>query len=118
MRQPSPAHIGNVQQAVDSAQVNKRTVIGEILDGAGKDGAFAQVLESGGALGVLLLLEDFLAADHDISALLVQLDDPDLDLLAEITVQVADRPNLKLRAEQERLEADVNRKSAVDAADT
>jgi hypothetical protein len=117
MRQPSPAHVGNVQQAVDAAQVDKRAVVGQVLHRAGKDRAFAQVLESGGALGVLLFLENFLAADHDVAALLVQLDDPDLNLLTQVAVQVAHRTNLKLRTGQERLQADVHRKAALDAAD-
>ena len=70
-----------------------------------------------GALGVLLFLEDLLAADDDVAALLVELDDADFDLLAEIAVEVADGANLKLRAGQECLEADVDGEPALDAAD-
>jgi hypothetical protein len=71
----------------------------------------------GGALGVLLFFQDLLAADHDVAALLVQLDDADFNLLAEIAVEVAHGANLKLRAGQECLEADVDGEAALDAAD-
>ena len=68
-------------------------------------------------LGVLLFLEDLFAGDDDVAALLVELDDADFNLLAEIAVEVADGTNLKLRAGQKSLEADVDSESALDAAD-
>jgi len=45
MGEAAPAHIGDVQEAVDAAEVNERTVVGEVLDRAGEDRAFAQLLE-------------------------------------------------------------------------
>jgi len=51
-----PRHVGDVQQAVDAAQVNKRTVVGEVLDGAAHNCAFLQVVHQCAALcGELLL---------------------------------------------------------------
>ena len=117
MGEASPAHVGDVEQAVDAAEVDERAVVGEVLDGAGEDGAFAEMLEGGGALGVLLFFEDLFAGDDDVAALLVELDDADFDLLAEIAVEVADGTNLKLRAGQECLQADVDREATLDAAD-
>ena len=68
-------------------------------------------------LGVLLFLEDLLAADDHVAALLVELDDADFNLLAEIAVEIADGTNLKLRAGQKGLHADVDGEAALDAAD-
>ena len=116
MREAAPAHVGDVQQAVDAAEVDERAVVGEVLHRAGQHRALAQVLQGGRALGVLLFFEDLLAADHHVAALLVQLDDADFNLLAEIAVEVAHRANLKLRAGQERLHADVDGEPALDAA--
>ena len=31
---PAPAHVGDVQQAVDAAQVDERAEVGDVLDGA------------------------------------------------------------------------------------
>jgi hypothetical protein len=39
------AHVGDVQQAVDAAQVNERTVVGDVLDHAVDDLAFGEVLD-------------------------------------------------------------------------
>ena len=117
MREPAPAHIGDMQQAVNAAQVNKRAVVGQVLHSAGEHGAFGEVLHDGRALGVLLFLEELLAADHHVTALLVELDDADFDLLAEIRVQVAHRADLQLRAGQKCLHPDVDGEAALDAAD-
>ena len=40
-----PGHVGDVQQAVDAAEVDERTVVGEVLDHALDDRAFLQTLE-------------------------------------------------------------------------
>ena len=79
--------------------------------------AFFEVLEGDGLLGVLLFFEDLLAADDDVAALLVELDDADFDLLADVAVEIADGTDLELRAGQERLDADVDGETALDAAD-
>src|SRR5579862_2280695 len=116
MRQPAPAHIRDMQQTVDSAQVDKRAVVGQVLHCASEHRALTQLLESVRPLGVLLFLENLLAAHHHVAALLVQLDDPDFNLLAKITVEIADRTDLQLRTGQERLHPDVHREAALDAA--
>src|SRR5271157_2301140 len=116
MREAARAHVGDVQQAVDSAQVNKRAVVGQVLHRAGHHRALAQLLQRCGALGVLLFFQNFLAADHHIAALLVELDDPDLNLLAQIAIQVADGANLQLRAGQKRFQSYIHGHAALDAA--
>ena len=40
-----PGHIGNVQQAIDAAEVNKRTVIGEVLNDTLDSHTFLQRLQ-------------------------------------------------------------------------
>ena len=110
-------HVGDVEQAVDAAEVDKRAVVGEVLDGAGEDRALFQVFEGLRAALGLLFLENLLARDDDVAALLVQLDDADLNRLADVRVQIAHRAQLQLRAGQERLDADVHRQAALHAAD-
>ena len=117
MRQPAPAHVGDVQQAVQPAQVDERAVVGQILHRPGQDAALFQGGECDCLLRVLLLFEDLLAADHDVAALLVQLDDPNFNLGADIAVEVAHRAHLNLRARQERLDADVDGQASFDSAD-
>ena len=40
----APCHVGHVQQAVDAAEVNERTVVGDVLDDAVNNLAFFEVL--------------------------------------------------------------------------
>ena len=100
MSQASPGHIGDVQQAVDSAHVDEGAVLGEILHHAGQDRVLFQVLERLAALLRLLFFQKLLARDHDVAALLVQLDDGDFQGLTLHAVQIADRPQVDLRAGQ------------------
>ena len=39
MRETAPAHVGDVEQAVEAAHVDERAVVGEVLDDAGEDRA-------------------------------------------------------------------------------
>jgi hypothetical protein len=70
-----------------------------------------------GLLLVLLFFEDLLAGDDDVAALLVELDDADFDLGADVAVEVTDGANFDLRTGQERLDADVDSQAALDARD-
>ena len=40
-----PGHVGDMQQAVDAAEVDERTVVGDVLDDAVDDLAFGQVVD-------------------------------------------------------------------------
>ena len=97
--------------------IDERAVVGEVLDGAGEDAALFQSGERDRLLRVLVLFEELLAGDDDVAALLVELDDADFDLGADVAVEVAHRTNLDLRAGQECLDADVDGKTTLDAAE-
>src|ERR1700724_3298015 len=107
MSKASPGHIGDVEQAVDSAEVDERAVIGEVLDRSRENAALFEVFEDYGALGILLVLKEFLAGDDNIAALFVELDNANFNRLADVGVEIANGPNFKLRAGQERLGANV-----------
>ncbi len=116
MRQASPGHVGDVQQAVQPAQVHERAVLGQVLHRAGQDRTLFQVLHGLIALDRILFVQDLLAAHHHIAALLVQLHDPDFDLLPLVRVQVAHGLGIHLRSRQEGLHAvDLHVQSALDA---
>src|SRR5277367_1416122 len=106
-----------MQQAVDSAEVNKCAVVGEVLNGAGQDAALFEVLQCLRALRSLLFFQNLLAGDDHVAALLVQLDDADFNLLADVGIEIPHRANLQLRAGQERLDADVDGQTALHASE-
>src|SRR5207253_296759 len=107
-------HVGDVEQAVDAAQIDERAVVGEVLDDAGEDGALLELLEGVLLQLLALLLEEDAAAEHDVAALLVELDDLELEFFADQLVEIADRPQIDLRTRQERLHPDVDGEAALD----
>src|SRR5262249_5111253 len=114
VRQPAPGHVRDVEQAVNAAQIDKRAVIREILDRAGEDRALMQVLQRLAALAGDLLVQDGLAGNNDVAALLVELDNADLNLVALERLQVAYRVNVHLRPSHKRLHADIHGDPALD----
>ena len=79
----APGNVADVQQAVETADVDERSVVGEIADCAGDDIAFAK-------LGVTLLLDGTLfffehsaAIDHEVFIGDVELGDAATNLLAD-----------------------------------
>ncbi len=52
-----PGHIGDVQQTVDAAQVEKRTVVSEILDDSLEHQSVFETFQQGFALGAVFRLD-------------------------------------------------------------
>src|SRR5262245_18419202 len=117
MPDAAPRHVGDVQEAVDAAQIDERAVVGDVLDDALEHLAFGERAERVLLLFRVLFLEQRLARQHDIAALLVHLDDAHAQLLAAQRIQVPDGTHVDLRPGQERAHADVDREPALDALD-
>ena len=117
MADAAPRHVGDVQQAVDAAEIDERAVVGDVLDDALEHLALGEHVERVLLLLGVLLLEERLARQHDVAALLVHLDDAHAQFLAAQRVEVADRTDVDLRAGQERADADVHREAALDPLD-
>src|SRR5205085_2500770 len=106
----------DVQQPVDAAEVDEGAVLGEVLDDALDDLAFLQLLERHALQLGALLLEEHPARQHDVAALLVELDDLEAVGLADEGVQVAYRAQVDLGTGKEGLHAaaDGDREAALD----
>src|SRR5581483_976494 len=112
-----PRHVGNVEQAVDAAEIDERAVLDQVLDHALEHHAFLQVLQERVALGAVFGLEHLTARDHDVVAELVELDDLELERLAFEIRRVAHRTHVDERARKERAHgADIDREAALDLA--
>ena len=116
MRDAPVGHVGDVQKAVDAAQIDEGAVIGQVLDHARDHRAFCQVFEGDGLADVDLFLDRHLARHHHVAAAAVELDDLDRDVLADQGIQVVHRARIGLRTRHERLDADIHRQPAFDAA--
>ena len=77
----APGHVGDVQQAVDAAEVHERAVFGDVLDHAVDHGAFFQRLHQLGALFAHAGFDHRTARQHHVVALAVELDDLELKRL-------------------------------------
>src|ERR1700728_1259668 len=111
-----PRHVGDVQQAVDAAEIDERAVIGEILHRTAHHRALLQVVHQRGALGGEFLLDHGAARHHDVIALLVELDDFELERLAFEVRGVAHRAHIHQRAGQEGAHVlDLDSETALDA---
>src|SRR6185312_2793038 len=97
-----PGDVGDVQQAVDAAEVDERTVVGDVLDHAVDDLAFLELLDDLAALFGAAFLENGAARHDDVAAALVHLQN--LERLRHVheRADVADRTDVDLAARQER----------------
>src|SRR6202142_1060826 len=71
---PAPGDIGDVQQAVDAAEINERTVIGDVLDDTVDDLTFFEILHQFLALLGAGLFQHGAARHHDVAAAAIHLE--------------------------------------------
>src|SRR5690606_21391998 len=112
-----PGQLRDVHEAVHAAQVDERTEVDDRRDLALADLALVQAVEELGTRGRLRLLEEGAAREHDVVAVLVELQDLRLELLAEVRRQVAHAAQLDERSGEEAAEADVEDEAALDDLD-
>ena len=111
----APRDVGDVQQAVDAAEVHERAVVGDVLHHAVDDLALFEVLHQLLALFGAGLFQDGAARDDDVAAAAIHLQD--LERLVDVHQRrdVADRPDVDLAARQERDRAvEIDREAALD----
>src|ERR1700677_107721 len=117
MLQAAPGHIRDMQQAVDTAKVNERTVVGNILDRAFEDHALFEHLEG------LFFERGALALDHaaarydDVATRPIELEDLETAALANVTIKVTRRPQIDMRSGQERRHSNINLQATFDLAE-
>ncbi len=98
----APGHVGDVQQAVDAAEVDEGAVVGDVLDETVDDLA---LLEAGDDVGALLgarLLEHGAARDDDVAAAAIHLEDLERLRLMHQRADVAHGADVDLAAGKER----------------
>src|SRR4029078_4890566 len=78
---PTPRHVGDVEQTVDTAEGDERAVVGDVLPRSAQHLALGERLERRLLLLGVLFFEQRLARQDDVAALLVDLDDAHPELL-------------------------------------
>ncbi|CAB4931128.1 unannotated protein [freshwater metagenome] len=89
-----PGELGDVDEAVDATEIDEGAEVHDRRDDAGADLTLLELLEEGVAHLALGLLKPRTAREHDVVAILVELDDLRLEHLAHVRLQVADPAHL------------------------
>jgi hypothetical protein len=109
--------IGDVKQAVDATEIDKRAVVGDVLDDALHHRAFLQVFEQFLPLLALGFFEHRATGYHDVIALAIKLDDFEIHLLVFVGRGVLYRADVDERPGKEGANAiDGNRQPALHLA--
>ena len=97
-----PRHIGNVQQAVNTTQINEGTVVSKIFNHTFNRHTLLQILKQGLTLGAVRFFHNRTTRYHDVVALLVQLNNFEFQFFAFKVQGFANRTDINQRAGQER----------------
>ncbi len=112
-----PGHVGDVQQAIDAAEIDEGAIVGEVLDRTLHHRTFLQVVHERAALGGEFLFHDRAPRNDHVVALLVELDDLELERLAFEVGGIAYRAHIHQRAGQERAHVlELHREATLHAA--
>src|SRR5712671_1275684 len=114
MTDAAPAHVRDVEQAVNAVQINERAEIGDVLDRALADVARRHLAQNLRALRGAFGFDQFAAGENDVLPFLVNFNDLEFVSVADETRQILRRSHVNLRRGQERLDADVDDQPALD----
>src|SRR5437773_795511 len=103
VRDATVAHVGDVEQAVDAAQVDEGAEVRDVFHDALAHLADLELLHQDVTLGLALRLEQHAARHDDVAAPLVELDDLELEALAQQLVDVGDAAQRDLAAGEKRV---------------
>src|SRR5262249_19245708 len=93
----APSDVGHMQQAVNAAKIDERTIVGDVLDHAVDDLTFFKVLHQLLTLLGARLLQHGSARHDDVAAAAIHLENLEWLRLVHQWADVADRPDIDLR---------------------
>src|SRR6056297_1822027 len=113
----APGHVGDVQKAVDTAEIHEGPVFGDVLDHTVDRLAFGEVGDDLGALFGAAFFQNGAARHDDIAAAAIHLEDLEGLLETHERARVTHRADIDLRAGQEgHGTAQIDGKATLDAA--
>lgn len=90
MADAAPCEVGDVEEAVDAAEVNECTVVGDVLNDTLDDGTFLEGFKELGAFFAHRSFNNSTAGNDDVVALAVELDDLEFEGVAFVWGRVLD----------------------------
>src|SRR5262249_36654964 len=97
MSEAPPRHIRDVQQSIHAIEINECTEVGDVLDGAGYSVADIDAFHELLAFFAALLLDDLAPTEHDVFAIVVELDDFEIVRIANELLQILRWNHIDLR---------------------
>ncbi len=117
MADPAPGHIGDVEEAVDAAEIDEGPEVGDVLHHSRADLTDLELRLQRLALRRPLLLQNHSPAHDDVTAPLVQLEDLEVVFLTDEFVDVRNPSERDLRPWKERIDShEVYRDTTLDLA--
>src|SRR6266480_355946 len=113
MPQASPSHIGDMEQAIHSIEVDECAEIGQVLDCALDAIAHLYAFHELLPLLAPLLFNELAPAEHDVAPVIVDLDDLKIVGVANELLQIFRRHDVDLGSGQKRLDSDVHHQTAL-----
>ena len=104
------------KQAVDAAQVDERAEVGDVLDGSLANLTDGDFLEQLLLLVLARDLDQLAAADDDVAAALIDLEDHAFDFLIDVVGDIGRAADVDLAGRQEDVDADIDQQTAFDLA--
>ena len=112
-----PAHVCDVEKTINSAKINKRTVIGDVLDDAFANIALIHITDDFSALLSTALFENSAARHNDVATRAVHFQNSKWLLLSHQWANIAHRANIHLRSRKEGVyTAKINGEAAFNAS--
>src|SRR5437899_3124574 len=112
MSESAPRHVGDMEQTVHSIEINERAEVSEIFYRALHLVANFHPFHEFLSLLAPLLLDQFAPAEHDVFAVVVDLNDLEIVGVTDELLQIFRRNDIDLRCRQKCLDADVHHKPA------
>ena len=117
MADTAPAHVSDVQQTVDSTKINKRTEIGNVLDGSLTELTHLERFEKTLLHLLAFFFDQTTTRNNNVSTRLVDLQNHTFDLRTNVFRNVVRTTNVHLAGGQEDVDANVQQQSTLDLAD-
>ncbi len=114
MANAAPAHVRDVQQAVNAIEINESAEIGDILDRALADVPGRHLRKQLLAAFGPFLFDELATGEDDVLPLLVDLNDLEIVGVVDVLGEVLGCADINLRSGQEGLDSDVDQQSAFD----
>ena len=110
------AHVGDVEEAIYAAKVDECTEVGDVLDDTLADLVLLESFENVATLLVAFFFENNTARNDDVATSLVDLDNLEVEFLADKSVDVRNLTEVDLRAREEGIDTkEVDDNAALDA---